>query len=119
MTVQQLIETGLFELKNEGSNLDRPIIQPFCCDLLSVAMGKASEGSAWVTVMGNINTLAVAVLTDVACIILAEHAELDQNALEKAKSEGISVFRTEHSIFQAALEIWQLLEQEGKEVCLG
>ena len=44
---------------------------PFCCDLLSVAMGKAPAGCAWVTVMGNMNTLAVATLADAACGIAA------------------------------------------------
>ena len=35
-------------------------------------MSKAPENGAWVTVMGNKNTLAVASLADVSCIILAE-----------------------------------------------
>ena len=119
MTVQTLIESGLFQLRHKGTGLERHIVQPFCCDLLSVAMGKAPESSAWVTVMGNINTLAVAVLTDVACIVLAEGSELDKLAFDKAVSEEITVFQTELSIFQAALEIWQMLEKEANEVCLG
>ena len=45
----------------------------FCCDLLSIAMGKLPENSAWVTVMANINTLAVAMLAEAACIIFAEN----------------------------------------------
>lgn len=41
MTVQDLINTNLFQLINAGDDLDRDITGPFCCDLLSVAMGKA------------------------------------------------------------------------------
>lgn len=68
MTVRDLIDTHLFELKNAGddSDAEREITRVFCCDLLSVAMGKAPAGCAWVTVMANINTLAVASLTDTA-----------------------------------------------------
>ena len=62
MTVKELIDSNLFELVNAGEALDREIKKPFCCDLLSIAMGKATEGCAWVTVMGNMNTLAVASL---------------------------------------------------------
>ncbi len=65
---------------NKGDGLDREITTPFCCDLLSIAMGRAPSGCAWVTVMGNMNTLAVAALTDAACVILAEGAVLDEVA---------------------------------------
>ena len=109
MTVQELIEKDIFKVINVGENLDKTISTPFCCDLLSIAMGKAPENSAWVTVMGNINTLAVATLTEVACIILAESAVLDEVALEKAKTQRITVLRTEESIFDTALAVYQLL----------
>lgn len=109
MTVQDLIDSHLFQLKNAGDDLDRDITVPFCCDLLSVAMGKAPSGCAWVTVMANINTLAVASLTDAACVILAEDASVDEVTLTKAGIQGITLFTTELPIFDAALSIYQKL----------
>ncbi len=109
MTVQRLIENEIFKVINIGEDLEQKISTPFCCDLLSVAMSKAPVNSAWVTVMGNINTLAVATLTDIACIILAEGAVLDATALEKAKIQKITVLCTEESIFNAALAVYQLI----------
>ena len=70
--------------------MDREIETVFCCDLLSVAMGKAPAGCAWVTVMANLNTLAVASLADVACVILAEGFHMDENGVQKAKIQGIT-----------------------------
>ena len=84
--------------------------QPFCCDLLSVAMGKAPAGSCWVTVMANMNTLAVAVLTEVACIVLAEGMKLDDTCLQKAVQQGITVFQTAEPVFDAALKVQRLLD---------
>ena len=72
MKLQTLIDSNLFELVNRGDDLDRDISKVFCCDLLSIAMGRAPMDGAWVTVMANMNTLAVAALTDTSCIILAE-----------------------------------------------
>ncbi len=112
MTIQQLIDQKLFEPVNIGENLEREVSQPFCCDLLSVAMSRAPEAGAWVTVMGNMNTLAVATLTDVGCIILAEGMDLDDIALSKAKQEEMTVLKTELSIFDAALSIYNLLQTE-------
>ena len=109
MTVKELIDTGGFTLVIAGDGLDRSISKPFCCDLLSVAMGRAPEGCAWVTVMGNMNTLAVATLADAACVILAEGVTLDENADEKAKQQGITVLKTELPVFDAALWIHERL----------
>ncbi len=111
MTVKDLMDMHLFELKNPGdtSDSEREITQPFCCDLLSVAMGKAPAGCAWVTVMANINTLAVASLADAACVILAEDTQIDDVTLQKAVQQGITLFSTPMPIFEAALSIYKAL----------
>lgn len=109
MTVQNLIDSGVFRTVNVGENPGREITHPFCCDLLSIAMGKAPAGCAWVTVMGNMNTLAVASLADAACIIMAEGAALDEVAMKKAKEQEITVLDTELPIFDAALKVYQML----------
>ena len=107
MKLQELMDLKEFTLLNKGKDLEREITVPYCCDLLSVAMGKMLSGSAWVTVMGNVNTLAVASLADAACVILAEGINLDEQALEKAKEQEITVLRTTLPIFEAALLIHQ------------
>ena len=109
MTVQELIDKQIFGVVNLGDSLDRQITVPFCCDLLSIAMSKAPADSVWVTVMGNINTLAVAALCDVGCIILAEGVSLDEAARTKALQQHISVLRTEQPIFDAALSVYEKL----------
>lgn len=109
MTVNELIALELFQVVNPGEGLEREITKPFCCDLLSIAMGKAPEGCAWVTVMANINTLAVAALTEAAVIILAENAALDEPGLNKAKQEGITILKTSLPVFDAALAVHERL----------
>jgi len=106
MKVIDLIQAGTFEVVNEGDNTQREICAPYCCDLLSIAMGKMRADSAWVTVMGNINTLAVATLADASCIILAEGSHLDEASLNKAREQGITVMASEQPIFDAALLVY-------------
>ena len=112
MTVQELISQDLAEIVNAGDDLERQITKVFCCDLLSIAMGRAPAGCAWVTVMANINTLAVASLADAACVILAEGAKLDENAVKKAQLQGITVLASERPVFDLALDVHRLLERE-------
>lgn len=111
MTVRELAEKGIFRVVNATGDLEREITSVFCCDLLSVAMGRAPAGCAWVTVMGNVNTIAVATLADAAVVILAENASLDENASEKAAQQGVSVLEAEMPIFDAALKVHELLRQ--------
>lgn len=105
MTVRELIETCNLEVINLGDE-NAEITEPYCCDLLSVAMGNAPAGCAWCTVMSNMNTLAVASLADAACIILCGNASVDDNMKLKAVSQEITLLRTDKAIFAMALEVY-------------
>ena len=109
MTVKDIIDSGSFELLCEGSDTSVPVEGVFCCDLLSVAMGKGRPDCAWVTVMGNINSLAVLHLTDMSCIVLAENAALDPEAEKKAAEVGITVLRSKEPVFETSLIIYNML----------
>ncbi|NLO08835.1 MAG: hypothetical protein GX129_03085 [Clostridiales bacterium] len=98
-----------FEILNKGNDLDREVTVPYCCDLLSIAMGRMPQGAAWVTVMANTNALAVASLAEAACIILAEGSNLDGSDIAKAKEKGITVLRSELPVFDCALLIYRRL----------
>ena len=93
MTVRELADTKKYRVVNLGDGAERSIGKVFCCDLLSIAMGRAPVGCAWVTVMGNMNTLAVASLADAACVILAEGMELDGASVKRRRSRELQFSR--------------------------
>ena len=103
MKVSDLVKVSELDVVHMGEDCE--IKNIFCCDLLSIAMSRMPESAVWVTVMGNVNTLAVAELTDVSVIILAEGTTLDPVAKEKLKVEEISVFATSQPIFDIAVAI--------------
>lgn len=105
MTVEEMAKLCEFKIICGGEALLRDVESVFCCDLLSWAMGRAPADSAWVTVMSNINAVAVAALADVACIVLAEGTAADQGTSDKATSQGVAVLGTELPIFEAALAV--------------
>ncbi len=84
---------------------EKEIDSIYCADLLSWAMARAPEGSAWCTVMGNVNAVAVAVLADVAAIVLCEGAQLAEDACAKARQEGVAIAATPLPAFEAGLAI--------------
>ncbi|MBQ1977128.1 MAG: hypothetical protein II225_00090 [Ruminococcus sp.] len=82
---------------------DREINGVYIGDLLSWVMGKATCDNAWITIMSNINTLAVASLTDVACIILSEGVTLEDSIKASAQQKGINVVTSSYSAYDTAL----------------
>ena len=81
-------------------SMDREICGCYAGDLLSWVMSHAEYGHIWITIMSNINVVAVASLTEVACVVLAEGVELDQDALAAAKQQDICVFSSKLSTFE-------------------
>ncbi|MBP5385008.1 MAG: hypothetical protein J6Y57_08565 [Lachnospiraceae bacterium] len=109
MTVSELIDKNIFTLLNDGGNHDTALKGCYCCDLLSIAMGHAPEGCIWVTVMNNVNTLAVASLAECGCVVLACDVVADDAFLAKAKEQNITVFKTDLPVFDAALKAHECL----------
>lgn len=112
MTVKQLLDHTGWKLAQEGDpDLDREIACVYSCDLLSFAMGRAPADSAWVTIIGNVNAVAVASLADVACIVLADGVSPDSEAAQRAGQQGIPLLLSPSPIFETALQIHTLLAQ--------
>lgn len=110
MTVKELREKlNLQYICNEGLAEEKEITGCYCGDLLSWVMSKASEGDAWLTVMGNVTSIGVAVLTEVACIILTENAPADADAIKRAEENDVVILGTEKNAYQVAVEISKLI----------
>ena len=104
MTAKELSTTLNFEIAVEAAP-ESEISTVYCCDLLSIVMGKAPASSAWVTVMGNMNSVAVASLAEIGAIILADGVKPDANAIKRAEENGINIFLSNEPVFDTALKI--------------
>ena len=74
-------------------------------DLLSWVMGRAACDNVWITIMSNVNIVAVATLVDVAAIILAEGVTLDESVRNTAKAKGVNIYTSEKTAYQLAKEL--------------
>lgn len=88
---------------------DREVTGGYAGDLLSWVMGRAKSGDAWVTIMSNVNIVAVATLADPACIILSEGVSPDADVLARAQSVGVNILGSKKDTFALCAEIAGLL----------
>ena len=94
-------DAGL-KIINQGAGAEREISSIYCCDLLSIVMGRAPQDCAWITVMANNNTIAVADLADVSCVILSEGVLLDSDSLNKAQEQEVCVLASDLPTYETA-----------------
>ena len=107
MTAERKILMKISELAQliEAKNLtpqvaeDRDVLCGYTCDLLSWVMAHGAEGMAWVTVQIHMNVIAVAVLAEMACVILPESIEMPEDSLKKAADEGLTVLQSPLTAF--------------------
>jgi predicted transcriptional regulator len=109
MTVEELAHALSLRVLAGEAGLKRQVTGCYIGDLLSWVMGRAKEGDAWLTVMGNLNAVGVAALADTACIVLVENAWLDEDAQKRAGLEGIPVLATDQTSYALALRIAAML----------
>lgn len=105
MIVKELVEKYGISVVTGDIGLDKEIKSGFVGDLLSVVMGKAKEGCAWVTIQGHLNIVAVASLVGVSCIIVTEGFEVEPDTIDKAKDEGIAILSTSQSSYEMVAKL--------------
>jgi serine kinase of HPr protein (carbohydrate metabolism regulator) len=83
----------------------------YTSDLLSDVMANAKTGGALITIQAHKNTVAVATLVNISCLIICNNRPLTEDMLEAAKDEGIAVLLTKENQFTVSGKIWELLRQ--------
>ncbi len=104
LTVKELSEMQGFKSVAMPDG-DREINGIYIGDLLSWVMGRAKADDAWITIMSNINIVAVASLADVACIILAEGVNLDISVVETARAKGVNIIASQLPAYETAVAL--------------
>ncbi len=88
---------------------DKKVDGVYIGDLLSWVMGKAEQGNVWITIMSNLNIVAVAALADTSLILLSEGVEADESLVGVANSKGVNILSTSLSSYEAAIKVNELL----------
>lgn len=108
LTVKAILENDVFTpvvLTDE----EREIEGAYCGDLLSWVMGRAEENNAFVTIMTNVNVLAVASLINMSVVIVCENAELSEEFVTAAKDKSINVLKSSLPAFETCVALSKMI----------
>ncbi len=108
MRIKDIIEKLNFKIVSGKDKVSREIRSGYCGDLLSDVMGNAPRGCVWITIQTHPNIVAVAVLKEMAGIIISSNYEPDQETIEKADEEEIPIILSGFSSFLIAGKLYEL-----------
>ena len=108
MRVDEVARELSLDVVAGAGGLGREITGAYVGDLLSRVMAGARPGYLWVTVQAHPNVIAVAVLEELAAVIIAEDVKPDPVGLAKAEEEGLPVLTTERSAFEVCVGLARL-----------
>ncbi len=104
MTVYEAAQAidGTVSAGNSKEACEREIASCYICDLLSYVIGRAEDDCAWVTIMTNVNVLAVASLIGCACVVITEGNEITDEMKAKADELEIPIILTDKTSYGVA-----------------
>lgn len=102
MKVKELAERFDLSVAAGLSELDRPIKGGYCGDLLSDVMANAPVGAIWLTVQTHQNIVRVAVLREMAAIVLTGGQIPDEETIERANEDKVPILLWSGSAYDLA-----------------
>lgn len=101
-TVREIAEQLGLEVAAGGAGLDRAVAGGYASDLLSDVMANAKAGSLWLTIQAHQNVVAVAVLKELAAVVLVGSRRPAEDTAAKAEAEGVPILVSDQGAFELA-----------------
>ncbi len=108
MTLSDLVSGLALKVFTPGLPLDRPVGGGYASDLLSDVIGHARKDDLWVTMQVHPNIVAVAVLKDLAAVVLVNGREPAPETLEQAVRERVLLLGAGTGAFDLAGRLYAL-----------
>jgi len=110
MTLKNAATTLGWSVACGADRLDQEITGGYAGDLLSDVMANAKAGSVWITMQVHLNIVAVAVLKDLAGILLVQGRRPAEDTLKKAREEHMPIILSDAPAFETAGKLFGLLK---------
>lgn len=87
---------------------DVEVTAGYASDLLSDVLAKAKSGAVWVTNHKHVNIVGVAVMLNLAAVIITGGIEPDEGTLEKAIEENVPLYTTDLTLYELVGKLYEM-----------
>lgn len=99
-------QLGLKPTTSIDANVE--VTSGYASDLLSDVLAKAKNGAIWVTNHKHTNIIGVAVMLNLAAVVIAGGMEPDPGTVEKATEENVPLYTTDMSMFELVGKLYEI-----------
>jgi predicted transcriptional regulator len=108
VTVFDIVKSFALETRAGKDHLNEEVTGGYASDLLSDVIAHSHKGNIWVTIQTHPNIVAVAVMKELAGIILTGGREPDSETLKKAEEEEIPILVSPLFTFEVAGKLYRM-----------
>jgi hypothetical protein len=108
MTIRQAAQALGAEIVQDSFE-DQELTGAYTSDLLSDVMAHAKDGGALITIQAHKNTVAVAVLVNIAVIVVCNSRPIPEDMIQSARDEGVAIIRTGENQFTVSGRLYGML----------
>ncbi len=102
MNLAELVERLRLKVYSGGEALARAVGGGYVGDLLSDVIANGKKGQVWITIQVHPNIVAVAVLKELAAIVVVNGREPAAETVDRARKEQVPVLGTALTAFELA-----------------
>jgi hypothetical protein len=108
MTLDDIVRELKMDVKSARHDLSQQVGGGYASDLLSDVMAHAEKDDLWVTLQVHPNIVAVAVVKELAGIVLVAGRQPEEQTVARAEQEGVAILATELPTFEVVGRLYQL-----------
>lgn len=110
MTLKGVVERLHLSIRTGEDRLDQALTGGYASDLLSDVIANSKAGNVWVTMQIHVNIVAVAVLKELAAIIIVQGRQPAEDTIKKAKEEKVVLLVSDMPAFETVGRIYKLVD---------
>lgn len=111
MNLQGVLEELHLSAACGADHLDREVRGGYSGDLLSDVIAHGTPGDLWMTMQVHVNIVAVAVLKDLAGIIIVGGRQPAQETIRRATEEHVAILVSDLPAYETAGRLYALLSR--------
>jgi len=109
MKLREIVEKLQLQVLMGQERLDTEVTGGYTSDLLSDVMANSKGKNLWITLQTHENIVAVAKLRDLAGIIIINNRKPDEQTLQRAKDEKVTLLASADTAFRITGKLYDLI----------
>jgi hypothetical protein len=110
MTLKEVVKTLHLSVQCGEDRMEQTVTGGYVGDLLSDVIANSKAGQVWITMQVHVNIVAVAVLKDLAGIMIVQGRKPAEETLKKANEENVAIMMSSLPAFETAGKLFKLID---------